>query len=392
MKENHFSEKMTGKSDEDLKYYIENKGLFQDELILAAQWELEKRGLIETVSEPEVSVKADENGLAKSGNKESEDLVHDDKQFNIVTREFPPKPDEVLKKPNINSSLISLLLFIGGFYLIFRWDITYILVITGVIFIHEMGHYFAMKMFNYKDLGIFFVPMIGALATGTKDNISQRQRVVVLLAGPLPGVVIGLIIYYFGLREANDFLLRLSQIFILINLFNLLPVMPLDGGRMLKSMFFENNDIISNLFIFISIVLLTYFSIKSASYFLLIIPFALLMQLNSQAQIKKVRKAIADKGLDIDRSYSELSDEEYWLIRDEIGRQMNYYNRLITPGNYVVSQNENRIIKQVRLIIQKKPVKDLRIFGKVLFTVLWLLTFIVPLIVIAFYYIRLGKI
>ncbi len=303
---------------------------------------------------------------------------------------YPTKPIEEIKKQSINRSLMSMGLFIAAFYLIFKWDIAYILILAGVIFIHEIGHFLAMRIFKYNDLGIFFVPLIGAFATGQKDTISQRQNVIILLAGPLPGVIIGVILYYFGLRDSNEFLINTSNIFIFLNLFNLIPVMPLDGGRVMKSMFFENNDLINKIFLFLSIAVLTIYSLYSQSYFLLVIPFFLLSQISNQSQVSKVKEGIDKKDIDINKSYEELTDKEYWLIRDEIGTHMKYFNRFITPKRYIKADNEQRIIRQVKAIVQKKPIKDLRVISKTLIIFLWIMTFIVPFIIIAIYYIRLG--
>jgi len=321
-------------------------------------------------------------------------IIPDDKGENLmetnVINRFPDKPLEETKQQSINQSVISMVLFIGAFYLIFKWDFTYILVLAGVLLFHEIGHYLAMRSFKYKDLGIFFIPLLGAFASGTKDNISQKQSVIILLSGPLPGVIIGLILYYYGLRDENEFLIRTSNIFIFLNLFNLLPIMPLDGGRIIKSLFFENNEIINKIFIFISIAVLTYYSLTSQSYFLLIIPLFLVFQLGTQSQIKNVKNGIIEKGISLDKSFEELTNEEYWLIRDEIGTYMKSFNRYITPKNYIVSDNEQRIIKQVKSIVQKKPTKDLGIGGKILITAIWILTFILPLVAIIIYYITLG--
>ena len=396
MKENYFSKKMIDKSETDLISYIENKSQFQKEAVLAAQWELEKRGLIEMAKHPVESDKIE--ALQPEDDAKTSEVTVADSQIEgqDTAREpyhftgFPPKPLEEREQQSINRSLMSMGLFIAAFYLIFEWELVYNLVLVGVILMHEAGHYAAMKAFKYNDLGIFFVPLVGAFASGSKDNISQKQSAIILLSGPLPGVVVGLILYYFGLRDNNEFLLRTSNIFILINLFNLIPVMPLDGGRLIKSMFFESNEIISKIFMLISIVLLTAYALMSQLYFLLIIPFFLLMQLNSQSQFKKVKKEISAKGINLDISFNELSDEEYWLIRDEIGIQMKYFSRFITPKSYVIADNEHKIIKQVKAIIQKKPIKDLKIGGKILITALWISAFIVPIIVIAIYYIRLG--
>lgn len=307
-----------------------------------------------------------------------------------VNTKFPDKPLEGSKEQSIRQSVISLVLFIGAFYLIFKWDFTYILVLAGVLLLHEIGHYLAMRVFKYKDLGIFFIPLLGAFSSGSKTNISQKQNVIILLSGPLPGVIIGLILYYYGLRDENEFLIRTSNIFIFLNLFNLLPIMPLDGGRIIKSMIFENNEIINKIFIFISIAVLTLYSLSSHSYFLLIIPILLILQLSTYSQIKNAKRGISEKGIRIDKSFEELTNEEYWIIRDEIGTHIKSFARFITPKSYIVSDYENRIIKQVRSIVQKKPTKDLGIGGKILITMIWISSFLLPLIAIIIYYNRLG--
>jgi len=301
---------------------------------------------------------------------------------------FPPKPIEENKKPSIQRSLISLGIFIGLFYLVFQWEISYILILAGVILIHELGHYIAMRSFNYKDLGIFFIPLVGAIATGTKEIISQKQNVIILLAGPLPGVIVGVFLFYFGWKMDSEFILRTAYIFIFLNLFNLLPVMPLDGGRVLKTMFFENNEIIGKVFIIISMILLTGYALYSESYFLLVIPFFMISQLSARSQVNKVKKAVAEKGIDLDQTYQELSDESYWRIRDEIGIHMKFFDRLITHGKYELTANENKIISQVKAIIQKRPIKDLHLPGKVLITLLWILTFAVPILLVVLFDLR----
>lgn len=393
MKEKYFSEKMIDKSDADLKYYIENEKIFQEEAIMAAKLELNKRGLYSGIQKPEsTEVITSPEYPERYETSESNKQIHmpDEHQASYEFRGYPPKPQEEIKKHSINRSLMSLGLFIGVFYMFFNWDISSILVLTGVIIIHELGHFLAMRIFKYNDLGIFFVPLVGAFASGSKDTISQKQNIIILLAGPLPGIIIGLILYYYGLREDSAFLLSTSNIFLFINIFNLLPVMPLDGGRLIKSLFFENNEIITKVFTFISIAALGYYSLVSQSYFLLIVPFVLLIQLSSQSEIKKVKQGIKKLSIHMNKSYAELTDEEYWLIRDEIGTHMKTFSRFITPKHYVLTGSEQRVVSLIKTIIQKRPTKDLKVWGKIFITLLWVLTFIAPIIVIAIYYIRLG--
>lgn len=305
--------------------------------------------------------------------------------------QFPDKPTINEKEQSIKKSVYSLVVFIAAFYLILKWDLKYVLILTAVIFIHEIGHFIAMKMFKYKDLSIFFIPLLGALASGQKDEISQKQKVIISLSGPLPGVIIGTILWVVSMGLENAFLSRCGDIFIYLNLFNLLPIMPLDGGRIIKALFFQSNEKINIFFIWISIAVLGYFALKSESYFLLLIPFFLFMQLKNQTKIKDFRMHIKNKGIDINRNFAELSNEEYWLIRDELAIHMQGFSNFIEPKRYFQARSEESVINMIKQVIKKQPTKDINIGGKILFIFTWLLTFIMPTAAILIYYFVYGK-
>jgi stage IV sporulation protein FB len=324
----------------------------------------------------------DQNDIEKSDKTNSE----------YLSGEFPAKPKPEKEANSAQRTVLSIIVFIAISYLIFKWNIGYILVLALVILIHEMGHYLAMRIFNYKDLSIFFIPLIGAYASGTKDRVSQKQETIILLAGPVPGVIIGSILYYFGLRDSTKFLITASNIFIIINLFNLLPIMPLDGGKMIRSIFFASNEKINYIFLLLSIILLTFLSIILKSYALLIIPVLLIMNLSRQSQMRKLKKEIKNKEINLDQSYDDLSDRDYWLIRDEIATHIKYFAKYISAGSYLISDKESTIIKQVKSILERKPIMDLGILGKILITFCWIMIFIIPLVVVAIYYIKLRMI
>lgn len=298
---------------------------------------------------------------------------------------FPPKPEEKIQEQSINRSLLSMGFFILTFYLVFKWELEYILVLAGVLLIHELGHFLAMRIYKYSDLGIFFVPLVGAFATGTKETISQKQSVIILFAGSLPGVIIGMILYYFAIQHDSEFLLKTADIFVFLNLFNLLPLLPLDGGRIIKVLFFENNTLINKVFIGISIAVMSYYSISTESYVLLIIPFFLFMQFGNLEFVKRTTDALKLKAIETDKSFTELSDKEYWLIREEIGNQAKYYRRFITPGVYRPDKNEQKLIEQVKAIIQKKSINDLGTGRRILIILIWILSFVLPLGFIAYF-------
>ncbi|MBE9032269.1 hypothetical protein IQ266_21250 [filamentous cyanobacterium LEGE 11480] len=112
--------------------------------------------------------------------------------------------------------------------------------LLGVLFLHEAGHFLAMKLFGYQDTKMFFLPMFGAAVTGRKADASLSEKIWVLLAGPLPGLLLG-----FGLIGLIQFnagfsnLENLAWMLITLNIINLLPIYPLDGGKVAQHLLFS---------------------------------------------------------------------------------------------------------------------------------------------------------
>jgi Zn-dependent protease len=132
----------------------------------------------------------------------------------------------------------SVLLLVTGVLslLLFGWQFGWMFsaVLVAVLLLHELGHLAAMRWAGYRDLQIFFIPLFGAVASGQEQHASTWQKMVVLLAGPLPGIVVGCALLH-GLASAQlpplAWLLTATSTLIVINVFNLLPLVPLDGGR-----------------------------------------------------------------------------------------------------------------------------------------------------------------
>ncbi len=118
-----------------------------------------------------------------------------------------------------------------------------IAVLLGVLILHELGHFFAMRAFGYRDTGIFFLPFFGAATTGRKRDASVTQEVVVLLMGPLPGLLLGLggiMAHLQGLHlPGGPVATKAAWMLIVINYFNLLPLLPFDGGKIVQRLLFS---------------------------------------------------------------------------------------------------------------------------------------------------------
>lgn len=109
---------------------------------------------------------------------------------------------------------------------------------------HEYGHVRAMKRFGLKTKGIYLVPFVGGLAL-SDDRINTRwQDVYISIMGPFFGLILSLVcmlVYWFTEIELFAGLAAFNA---LLNLFNMLPVLPLDGGHVLKSITFSVNSIL----------------------------------------------------------------------------------------------------------------------------------------------------
>jgi Zn-dependent protease len=121
------------------------------------------------------------------------------------------------------------LVSVAAYSLWFGW--TFAVGFVLLLFVHEMGHVIALRREGIRASAPMFIPFMGAVisARSLGDNALAEARVG--LAGPILGSVGAAAVAIAGWLLHSDFLLALGYIGFLLNLFNLLPVVPLDGGR-----------------------------------------------------------------------------------------------------------------------------------------------------------------
>jgi stage IV sporulation protein FB len=175
-------------------------------------------------------------------------------------------------------TLISLVLYAGIYYLIFR-DARSIAFLLAVIIIHESGHFIAMRSFGYSNVRMLFVPMFGAFVSGQPTSVDPGKKMIVLFSGPLPGIILGMISLFIYTINHQYFFYLLALMFIFLNVINLLPLTPMDGGQMLDVLFPQYSKWVQTLFIVLSSFALGLIAYWSRNYFLVVLIFLIWFRL-----------------------------------------------------------------------------------------------------------------
>lgn len=100
-----------------------------------------------------------------------------------------------------------------------------------LIFVHEMGHAFWMKVRGLRASAPIFIPFFGALIAMRDQPRNARIEAEVAIAGPIAGGLGAFVCWGLGAATAQPFWYALAYSGFFLNLFNLLPISPMDGGR-----------------------------------------------------------------------------------------------------------------------------------------------------------------
>jgi Zn-dependent protease len=112
---------------------------------------------------------------------------------------------------------------------IFGW--WYAVGFVALIFAHEMGHYVAARRRGLSVGAPTFIPFVGAWIQLKDQPRDAETEAYVGIAGPLAGTIASLAVYYLARESGSQLLLALAYAGCFLNLFNLIPLSPFDGGR-----------------------------------------------------------------------------------------------------------------------------------------------------------------
>lgn len=121
------------------------------------------------------------------------------------------------------------------------FTVEFALALIAVLVFHEYGHLRAMKKFGLPTKGMYLIPFVGGLAVGDAPR-TRWQDVYISLMGPVYGLAMTVMFYVVYLLTDSHFAGLVTSVSALVNLFNLIPVHPLDGGRVVKALVFSRRN------------------------------------------------------------------------------------------------------------------------------------------------------
>ena len=192
---------------------------------------------------------------------------------------------------------------LAAYTYMYSWEFALILMFQ--LLIHEYGHIWAMKRVGIKTKGIYFIPFIGGAAVASEDFKSRKDEVFVALMGPVFGFGCALVMFIIYVITDIPMYAAGASWMAMINLFNLLPINPLDGGRVFKSIAFSLHTWVGYVFMGLGILGAIYLALIAHIWLFIIV--VLLSSL-------------------------ELALEIYFNERRE--KQINEFNRVVIQNNF----------------------------------------------------------
>ena len=227
---------------------------------------------------------------------------------------------------------------LGLYAMFFTWQFAVLL--TIILIVHELGHVWAMYRSGMKIRGVYMIPFFGA-ATVTDDSWpSWYAQAKVNLEGPLWGTyctILCLVIYLF---HPSPFWIALALWGALINFLNMLPIQPLDGGRVLNAVAYSLK---SRVGFIVTILILTGGVMLSLSLELMLLYILCMFGLMEFFKEYMLRQRV-DKFSLVD-DYKLITPRESLLFKSITGINLGIRN---TPH---VLENEEIHFKRLRLVL-----------------------------------------
>jgi len=290
---------------------------------------------------------------------------------------YPEKPHlhKQVVKSNWGLTVFTIVLFIAVFLSIYSDRADFVFFLVLVLLVHEFGHFSQMKRFNYENVRMLFIPLMGAFVQGSKDRYSQKESLLVVVFGPFPGIILGSVGLYLSGVYQWDWLLLLSFIFIFVNAINLLPIDPLDGGQILKLLVIRQRDLYLMIFALISSLALIILGLLMKDW--LVAGFGFLMGIRVRAMQKnyQLRKDLNELHVNYIVTYEELSNRDYHMIKQVLIKD----KPVLAELDAYTEEGNSNLAAHVSDLLIPPITQDLSLLAKVFLFLAWIVLFALPI-------------
>jgi Zn-dependent protease len=298
---------------------------------------------------------------------------------------YPPKPELIEAKPkgNLALTVFSVVLFVIAFLLVFTEEVNFIIYFLVVLLTHELGHFTMMKAFGYKNVRMLFIPLMGAFVQGSKEEYSQKQSLIVIGAGPFPGIILGFGFILLASLFQEVWMVNLGLLFLFLNLMNLIPLDPLDGGQLFKLLMKHNHDLFLLIFSFVSSLVLIIVGWLIDEYMLILFGFIMGFRVRSIQNQYHLRKELREEEINYKTTYKLLSNKDFQRIKNVLLERSNALRTYVDN----VSEEEAKplLASQVNSVLVSPVKKDASLFFKISIIFFWLVSLITPLVLLLVY-------
>ena len=111
------------------------------------------------------------------------------------------------------------------------WGWKFAVGFIALLFVHELGHYFEARRQGLDVGAPVFIPFLGAAILLKENPLDAWREFQIAIAGPILGSIGAAVVWLVGEQQDSELFIALGFTGFFLNLFNLLPVVPLDGGR-----------------------------------------------------------------------------------------------------------------------------------------------------------------
>jgi Zn-dependent protease len=140
----------------------------------------------------------------------------------------------LLPKLKLLATSGTMLVSIAAYSLFWGWQFAIGFVL--LLLVHEMGHVIQLRREGIQASAPMFIPFLGAVISAKSLGSDALAEARVGLAGPILGTVGAAAMIPLYLVTGNELFLALAFVGFFLNLFNLVPMVPLDGGRAMAAM------------------------------------------------------------------------------------------------------------------------------------------------------------